>query len=157
MSSFNSPKWSISCSHIYPQKKKKLPNFLQMHATQIWLMAFRLVKRSCEVWITDCADYSIEIWTSKGLLYLMRKRRFLQCFIILFTFCLFPSLPLISCFLLCPLPLLSLQIIQYSDRNNTGVQDINVVFGPVIFENIPPSQSEPLLAYLISTCEFIIT
>jgi len=49
------------------------------------------------------------------------------------------------------------QVVQYSDKNSTGVQDINDVFGPVIFENISPSQSERLLGYLISTFEFIIT
>ena len=50
-----------------------------------------------------------------------------------------------------------LQILKYSDKNQTEVADINKVFGPIIFEDIPLSQSEPLLAYLISTCDFLIT
>jgi len=50
-----------------------------------------------------------------------------------------------------------LQVIEYSDKNHTGVADLNHVFGPLIFEKISLGQLEPLLAYLISTCELIIS
>ena len=54
-------------------------------------------------------------------------------------------------------PLYVPQVLEYSDRNHTDVADLNKVFSPLLFEKVSPAQSEPLLAYLISTCELIIS
>lgn len=50
-----------------------------------------------------------------------------------------------------------LQVLEHSDKNHTKVSDLNRVFGPLIFEKVALTQLEPLLAYLISTCELIIS
>ena len=49
------------------------------------------------------------------------------------------------------------QVLEHSDKNHTKVSDLNRVFGPLIFEKVALTQLEPLLAYLISTCELIIS
>ena len=52
--------------------------------------------------------------------------------------------------------LTSLQVINHSDKNNTAVADLNRMFGEVMFDRLPPAQTEQLLAFLISTCELLI-
>lgn len=49
------------------------------------------------------------------------------------------------------------KVLKYSDKNNTEMADIDKVFSPIVFEGLSSAQSEPVLAYLISTCDFIIT
>lgn len=49
------------------------------------------------------------------------------------------------------------QVLAHTDKNQTTVEDLNHSFGPLIFERVAIAQSESLLAYLISTCEFIIS
>ena len=48
------------------------------------------------------------------------------------------------------------QIINHSDKNKTEVADLNRMFGILLFDRLPPAQTEQLLAYLISTCELLI-
>ena len=52
--------------------------------------------------------------------------------------------------------ILSPQIINHSDKNKTEVADLNRMFGILLFDRLPPAQTEQLLAYLISTCELLI-
>ena len=58
-----------------------------------------------------------------------------------------------------PLPLFSSlqQVINHSHKNHTEVSELNRMFGPLLFDRLPSAQSEPLMAYLISTCELILT
>lgn len=49
----------------------------------------------------------------------------------------------------------SLQILEHSRKNRTDISALSKTFGPLILENCSTKRAEVILAYLVSTCEFI--